>query len=216
MCTLTLNSLHDYRCYFLFVYLLLLFFCEEIITFLSPCQVRGADGDTSSNEALQWGWNGPTVQSPLIFYFCCDCRCYCPWGHSFFGWSTTCLALQETCGKEMWENAAYPLRWKLWIVELCYTLTDKNLLLAKVWACKGRKERSCCGSIIEMRELQLHNTSLQTSDELNQKVDISADNKYNTSGMLTSRRTGLPTAMQATTIAIETKTGRTIQCQRSL
>ena len=94
-------------------------------------------------------------------------------------------------------------------MELCYTTALKNedLLSAELSVCKGRKERSC-GTIIEICELQLRNTSLQTSSGPHKKVDTSAETRYNTCGIRTSRRTGLPTTVHATKLAIETKTGK--------
>ena len=151
---LTLDSSHHCR----------LLFWKGINTFLSLCQVRGAAGDTSSKEAIGRRWNGPTMHIPMLLLLLLLMLLLLPMGRSSFSWSALDLLLLETCGEGVSENVAYPWRQTLWTVELCYTraLQDENLLSAKLWACEGTKERSCCGTITEMCELQLYDTSLQT------------------------------------------------------
>ncbi|WP_419588906.1 hypothetical protein [Thiolapillus sp.] len=67
--------------------------------------------------------------------------------------------------------------------------------------------QTVCDQIAELASDDMREKLIHASGP-NKKVNISADTRYNTCGIRTSRRTGLLTATQATTLAIETKTGK--------
>ena len=52
------------------------------------------------------------------------------------------------------------------------------------------------------------NQNLLQASGLEKNIHISVDTQYNTSGIRNSRRTGLPTATQSTTLAMEKQTGK--------
>ena len=67
--------------------------------------------------------------------------------------------------------------------------------------------QTVCDQIAELASDDLREKLIHASGP-NRKVNISAGTRYNTCRIRTSRRTGLLTATQATTLAIETKSGK--------
>ena len=61
--------------------------------------------------------------------------------------------------------------------------------------------QTVCDQIAELASDDMREKLIHTSGP-NKKVDISVDTRHDTCGIRTSRKTGLPTAMQATTLLI--------------
>ena len=74
--------------------------------------------------------------------------------------------------------------------------------------------QTVCDKIAQLSSDNLNQKLLQASG-LQKNIHISVDTRYNTSGIRNCRRTGLPTATQSTTLAMESKPARTTLCQHS-